>query len=438
MSMKNYKGLVPIVLAVCLVLSFYMLITTRADVANQYNTYLKQAREYGEKGIVVDAVYNYNAAMAIKDSLDLHLEVGNLYVQMEELDMAIAWGQKMVENYPTEAAAYEFLLTRYRANSDFHRCFALYEVIQKRELASEKITEIMKDIQYVFYYGEAFDDVGPYSDGYYSVNREGKWGLATVNGNTAVYARYASVGAFVNGLAPVKTFDGEVYFIDVDGNKKKVVTAAGNLTELQPMVGDLYAGFDGVSWAFYNTNDKKVSEDYSNVSLMANGVAAVQKDGRWQVVDGNFNPISTDTYTDVVQDDRGVACRNGVIFVNKGNGYYMIDTTGKQVCDKVFEDVRLFGDQTYAAVETAQGWTFIDGKGEFVFKDRYFDDARSFVNGFAAVCGDGLWGYIDQEGNEVIAYQFMDAKDFSPKGCAFVKTENAWILLRLYSKNYEK
>ncbi len=435
--MKNYKGLVPVVLAVCLLLSFYMLVTTRGDLANQYNVYLAKAREYGEQGIVVDAVNNYNAAMAIENSLELHLEVGDLYVKMEELDMAIGWGQNMIEVFPTEVAAYEFLLTRYRENSDFHRCYALYDVIQKRELSSVKITEIMKDIQYMFYFGESYDDVGPYSDGYYSINREGKWGLAWADGSRVVYNRYASVGAFVNGLAPVKTFDDEVYFIDADGNKKKTVVAAGNLTELQPLVGEIYAGFDGTTWGFYDATDKKVNGDYSEVSLLANGVAAVQKDGVWQIVDMNFNNIGTDTYTDVKHDDRGVVCRNNIIFVNSGNGYYMIDSGGKRVCDKVFEDVRLFGDQTYAAVKTNQGWTFIDGTGAFAFKDRYFDDARSFVNGFAAVCDDGLWGYIDQQGNEVIGFQFADAKDFNPYGNAFVKTENAWVMIRLYSKNYE-
>ena len=47
------------------------------------------------------------------------------------------------------------------------------------------------------------------------------------------------------------------------------------------------------------------------------------------------------------------------------------------------------------------------------------------------------WGVIDINGNIAIDCQFKEARDFNASGCAFVKNEDIWQLVRLYSKNYE-
>ena len=65
-----------------------------------------------------------------------------------------------------------------------------------------------------------------------------------------------------------------------------------------------------------------------------------------------------------------------------------------------------------------------------------YEDARSFSNGLAAVKVNGLWGYIDTEGNMVIEPQFFDARDFTASGSYFAKTQYDWTLYRLYSAQY--
>lgn len=435
--MKGYKGWAPVILAVCMVLSFYMLINTRQEVQREYDGYLTVARENAQKGIMVDALANYISALAMENTIEVNLEVGEFYVKMGAVDEAIGWGQQMVESFPKLSASYEFLLTRYRENNDFHRCYALYDTIVKRELVTEQISAIMDDIKYVYYYGEGFEDVRVFSEGYCAVQFEGEWGLVSETGEKAAPYQHKSVGAFIDGLAPVTDDDGEVYYIDNEGNKKRIVQVGGTVEQLSSKVGEVYAVFDGSTWSFYNDNDQKISGEYTNVSLLANTVAAVEVDGKWQVVDSTFKNLHNTAYEGVVQDDRGIIYRNGVIFVKVDGGYQMIDVNGQKLCSKVFEDARLFNDTTYAAVKTDKGWTFVDAAGEYVFKDTYFEDARSFSNGFAAVAKDGMWGYIDLQGNLAVDYQYAGAKDFNGSGCAFVLNDNAWLLLRLYSKNYE-
>lgn len=434
--MKGYKTLVPIGLVVCLLLSYYMLFTARTETKNKYELYLETARDFAEQGVVVDALENYAQALAIDDNIDLNLEVGNLYVQANDKNSAIGWGEQMVDEYPNEPKAYEFLLTRYRENNDFNRCYSLYKKITKKEISSEEITRIMDEIKYVFYYGDAYDDVGTFSKGYCAVMKEGKWGLADQLGKKVVPTKFAYVGPFENEISPVQADDGEYYFIDNQGNKKMILKIEGTIAGLKSKIGDFYPVFNGKTWAFYNEKYEKVSADYTNCSLLANGIAAVENDGQWTLVNDKFEKISESKYLQVIQDDKGVAFRNNVAFVNQGSGYFMVDSTGVQKSESLFIDAKAFLDDTYAAVKTDKGWTYVNASGEFVFEDIYFEDAHSFSCGFAAVMKDGQWGFIDKEGKIVIDCQFSDVKDFNSSGCVFVKTEEIWQMLKLYSENY--
>jgi len=435
--MKGYKKLVPIALVACLLLSFYMLYDTRTSNIKEYNQYLNEARNYAEQGIAVDALENYAKALGVKNTLELNIEVGNFYVELDEIVSAIGWGEQMIEAYPNSPEAYEFLLARYREVNDFNRCYALYDTISKRNISSKEISKIMKDIKYVYYFGEAFDNVDVYSEGYCAVEYEGKWGLVDEEGNRTAGFLFKTIGPYIDGLAPVTTEEGDAYFIDQSGNKKMVVKTKDKITELKSAVGEVFAAKIDDKWTFFNKKNEKLSGSYNNVSLLANTVAAVEHAGSWSIVGEDFKAVSKDKYADVVADDRGIIYRNEVIFVNKGGSYIMVDNTGKQISDKTFEDAATFLDTTYAAVKGDKGWYFIDSKGKAVFKDTYYEEAKSFSNGFAAVKKDGNWGFIDIDGNVAIDFQFEDVKNFNTKGCVFVKNENIWQLLRLYMHNYE-
>lgn len=435
--MKGYKNLISLGMVLIMALSFYMLIDTRATTAKNYKTYIETARDFAKQAIYKDALQNYNQALLIDNSLELNLEIGEIYVKADDEYAAIGWGEKMIETFPHSSEAYDYLLKLYHKNNDFNRCFVLYNIIQKRKVSSKTISKIMKEIEHAFYYGEAYDNVGVFSEGYCAVEYEGEWGLANEIGEKTAPFKFKSVGNLIDGLAPIQTKDGECYYIDFEGNKKMAILIKGEITDISSVVGDVYAVKEGFEWSFYNKEYKKLNGGYKNVSLLANGVVAVEEDGKWVILNDKFEKISDQKYTEVVQDERGIIYRNDTIFVNKDGKYYMIDNTGKEITQKTFLNAKTFLDATYAAVETDKGWTFVNSKGEFVFKDAYFEEANSFSNGFAAVQKSGQWGYIDIDGNVAIDFQFKEVKDFNASGCAFVKNEDIWQLVRLYSKNYE-
>lgn len=435
--MKGYKTLAPIALVVCMALSFYMLINTRSTTLAEYEAYLSEARNYAKQGIAVEALKCYASALEIENNIDINLEVGNLYVKEKNINGAIEWGEQMVETFSKSPEAYEFLLKRYLEDNDFNSCYALYNTVVKREIETKEISKIMQDIKYIYYFGEAYDDVAVFSEGYCAVKYEDKWGLANEIGEKMSPMIFKSVGPYIDGLAPVSTEDGQLYYVDGEGNKKMTVQIKEKFTDLKSVVGDVYAVNNGKTWAFYNKEYKKLSSDYTNTSLLANGVVAVEQDSQWIILNDKFEKINNQKYTEVVQDDRGIIFRNDAMFVNKDGSYSMIDVSGKKITDTKFLDAKLFLDNTYAAVKLDKGWTFVDSKGKVVFKDMYFEEANSFSNGFAAVKKNGEWGYIDIDGNVAIDFQFQGAKDFNASGCAFVNFEDVWQILRLYSKNYD-
>lgn len=427
----------PFAMIACILLSAYMLYSTRITKINEYNDYLSKARNFASQGIAVDAVKNYSKALELNDTIDIQIEVGEFFVKMEDINSAIGWGERMVEQYPNEVQSYEFLLARYRANNDYNRCYTLYNTILKREIMSDSIEAVMNDIKYVFYYGEAYDNVKVFCNGYCPVQYEGKWGYANEKGERVVPYKFVEAGSFINDIAPVVAESGEAFFIDNQGNKKVVVQNADNIKQLTSLAGDCFAAYDGTQWSFYDKEYKELSTGYSNVSLMQSSIVAVEKDGYWYLLNGSFENINNSKYADIIQDEIGIVCRNDRLFVNEYGFYYLVDKSGNKISNTKYEAAHLFNDNTYAAVRTEKGWTFIDVEGKEVFKDTYFDDAHSFSNGYAAVKKDGRWGFIDTEGNLVIGVQFEDAKDFNASGCAFVKTEDIWQMILLYSHNYE-
>lgn len=63
----------------------------------------------------------------------------------------------------------------------------------------------------------------------------------------------------------------------------------------------------------------------------------------------------------------------------------------------------------------------------------FYSKATPFSNGYAAVCIDKEWHYIDSEGNIVLSGDFEDDNGMTADGTTFVFVNNEWKLLQLYS-----
>lgn len=438
--MKNYKYLIPAALVVLMGASVYTMFSNATKKEEEYNGYLKKAREDAKLEVVEESIENYGKALVMKDDIDLRIEAGNVYVQNGWTSEAVYWGEQMIEDFPKEAKAYTFLLEQYIQEKDYKECFSLQKQAVGRKAVNDSFQELISKIEYKYEMGlNTYQDVTIYSNDLCAVqsSESGLWGYAKLNGEIEISPKFEWTGAFTgDGIAPVKTEDGEFYFISDTGNKKLAVQNIKDCEDLGLSINGIISAKDGDFYAYYNQDFEKIAGDYLYATAI-NGVGAVQEKKGWYLVDENGEKLTKKAYESVVTDEKGIVYRNERCFVSSKDQIVMIDKDGNEIGKKKFEDAKLFGEaDSYAAVEIDGKWGFVDKDGNVVIAPQ-FGNARSFVNGYAAVEIDGKWGFINTDGKTVIDAVFEDARDFNRKGRVFVKTEGQWQLLKLLKDNYE-
>lgn len=101
---------------------------------------------------------------------------------------------------------------------------------------------------------------------------------------------------------------------------------------------------------------------------------------------------------------------------------------------KLYSDNYLFQGGRMPVKQEDGTWHAMDNKGEV--RSEGYTDMRPYSNRIAAVRNsEGKWGYIDIDGNEIVACDFDYAGDFSQSGLAVVKKENKYFYV---NKNGEK
>lgn len=195
----------------------------------------------------------------------------------------------------------------------------------------------------------------------------------------------------------------EIYFMNPDNlQKSDVFNMASDFCE-----GIAAVGIKGKGCGYINTDFEFISEPiYDNVSCFCNGIAQVSLDNKNFFIDktGNaiFDPeiLSRRKYTDIEFFSEGL-CRVSAM-----------PATEKEL-------VRRSRSSDLAGI-----WGYINQKGEETVKPR-FVYAEDFLDSFAVaakgkwvfdkenfdyIAKDVRWGVIDKNGNEVIPFEFSSIK----------------------------
>ena len=437
--MKKYRALVPVVLIVLMVVSWYMLIHDAVTVESSYKNYLSEARKYAEDGITKYAIENYNLALEIKQTPEIYSEVSEYYKAQGKNAEYLSWCENFFETFPTNAKAYDCVLDAYLTDKDYKSCYDVLETASQRHVSSDYIKQVSTDILYVYKLDfNTYEDVRTYSNNYSPVKSKGLWGFVDRYGNQRIGCKYKEVGAYTqSNFASVLNSDDEAYFIDKSGSK--VLVAKEKFKYFGLLVdGKIAAQKSDGKYVYVDQDFNTLFGNYDFASTINEDVAVVKNEDNFEIIDGSGKVLTNAKYIDVKLDEKQIAYRNGRLFVATSAGkYIMIDKSGKQVGDLTFEDARVFLGDAPAAVKLNGKWCFVNADGKLV-SDKTYDDARSFSNGLAAVCIDGKWGFVDEGENIAIEPAFFDAKDFNNLGSCFVKTGDKWQLLKLFRLNREE
>lgn len=432
--MKNYRKLIPVIMIFLMSASIYYYVDNIKAESREYNTYITNGDNYFKEELYVKALAEYAKAQDMRLSVDIDKKIADCY-EVQNLNRETEnQYEKILADYPKEIKAYEYTIEYYMRSEDYATVYSIYSIMAKRGLSSEKTAEIISEIQYKFYLsGQSYIHVKDFLNGYAVIeNADGYKGLANVYGNETIGCKYKNIGIYLTECIPVAT-EKDVYFIDINENKTMNYKGESEVSELGPYSDSVYWAKSGDSYAYYNAEGEKLSEDYEDVTNFNGGIAQVKKNGVWAIINKNFEQISSATYANLIVDENGNGMRGGVLFVNEeGNGYQMINSNGELISEEYYEDARLMSDNTYVAVKKEGKWGFVDAAGNVHIEFQY-EDARSFSNGFAAVKQEGKWGFINTNGEIVIEPQFEDAKNFSAYKTCYIKNESGWRLLTMYS-----
>lgn len=438
MGKGSMKLLTSVGILVMLALSWYMLFSSKKEEALTYFKYLETAREKRADKLYDEALDQYMLALAEQDTVELRDEIAATYKEQGNFYTYEDFCNELILAYPYESIGYEHLANYYKESDALYACFTTINTAKKRGVSSEVLSKIVEELKYA--YEETY--ISYLETGYFYaglcpvMKSNGKWGYVNVYGKTAIPCTYSFVGPFSpDGLALITETEGGNFLIDTTGRSKVADPIERKIEFCYPLIyNKMVVKYDGK----YHYCDKDFSllfGGYDYAGSFSSGVAPVLQNGVWSLIDEKGNPVPNTEFEDIKMDDKGIAFRNNVAFAKRNGKYILIDPTGKQVGTGEWDDADAFNSAQPAAVKSGSLWGFVNASGEIVL-DYQYENAKSFANDLAAVTQNGRWGYIDVAEYKVqIECKYLDAKDFSEAGSAFVFNGEDWTMIKLYRLN---
>ena len=315
-----------------------------------------------------------------------------------------------------------------------------------------------------------YDNIERYCNGVSRVSRDGKWGFIDESGAEIIPCQYDQAGDFNDGIAGVRKGDkwgiinnaGQVIYpfeldfccwsvqgyavINIAG-KSGVIDASGKIIipcEYDKIRPETWDSFDSAEspfkWYEYvdeDTGEKMCSGrsaqrwfyDFYNYFL-------VQKHGAWGAYNLEGEMILPYIYTNFKSFDKQlvgvretdkkvylsstcegfnneayILLNEDYILIKSDNIWRLYKTTGELAINDTFESYKSYRnlEARLLAVKKEEKWAIINLKtGKYTSSFEY-DTIYDFYEGLATVKRDGLNGFIDENGREVIPCKYKSA-----------------------------
>jgi len=209
----------------------------------------------------------------------------------------------------------------------------------------------------------------------FGVNAQPKYGYVDSLGQIMIPFEYDKIGFFKDGFAWSKK-DGKIGVID-QNNQIVIPFEYDNLSGGSNKNTSFNEGLlglckDGLCGYVDKRGEEVIPFIYEKVNAFANGVAWVKQYGYWGLIDKEMNELTDFKYRSV-----------GVVLDGRGLSWVSV---------------------------TKEVYGIINQKGEVLVPLRYgFEKIRglgSFENGVAKWIKDGRFGYVDEQFNEVIPFEY--------------------------------
>lgn len=407
----NKKYILSLAILIGIALGWGLVISSGSGDNKAQLELLEQARSYIEDKIYIKGLPLYEDALTYKTERtpDIFLEYANVFKEMNDF---FSYRELMKQFLLTYEASEEVYLEV--AKYDFENNYYSdgFKVVKEGLLKfnSEKLQELYETYRYSIQFSYAeYDDITLLSNNLIAAKRGDKWGYISGTGKTVISFDYDQAMPFIDDLAIARQ-DNQAILIDTEGNRWAL--AKESVEDIIPMSSERSALKIDNKW--YVTNSEFLVGDisYNFVGTLSEGYFVIETEAGVGLRDIENNFIVSIGANEIAMDELGRALVNNRAFIKVNEKFQMIDEKGNYIGIQTYEDAFPFYlEGQLAAVKQNGKWGFIDENGKEVLPYEW-ENAKSFSCGVAAVQRDGLWGFIDFNGELIINPQFVDVKSF--------------------------
>jgi|GEM_PF-5627012 len=261
-----------------------------------------------------------------------------------------------------------------------------------------------------------YDEAEPFSDGLAPVSRKELWGIINEQGQVVVKPSYQML------------FTREGWIHAWEKNAQVLLDRTGNVRLRIEDIQYLYYPEESQvrvkknnQWGLFALDGtQRIPFRYRSIGPCRNGRLAFYEDGCWGWLDYDGNRRMAPQFHEVGWwDDHRWWARDAA-------GYCLFDLDDRKIAGQQWEKITPPADGKRGAARTPEGWIFLDDQLSIVWRlPAGYEWAEDLQEGRAAVKKNGLWGYVNAEGNEVIPPGFTRASAFS-EGLAAVQQKWNW------------
>ncbi len=230
----------------------------------------------------------------------------------------------------------------------------------------------------------------------------GIWGYISPNGTTVIPFQFANAYDFSEGLAHVVLANNVHAYIDASGE-----VLFNTPFDYSFDVSDgAICGVRGGLYGYCDTEGNQIIAPQFDFAFdFSEGLAAVCKNGKWGYISTYGTYEISPAYQFAGDFYKGYAvCKTS-------SGYGLINKSGKQVTAFTFDYIGTPDEQGRYPVKQGDVSGYINATGNWIIKTNY-EYCYTFTDGFARVFSENLWGYIDENGKEVVAPTFADCGEY--------------------------
>lgn len=395
---------------------------THMSEMKKQNELIESADRYMKKELYIRAIPLYEEAAGLKttDKMASEIEKRLLTAYFSHGDMekyAKIVEKKVDENTATEDEylnVFDYYMNSFKTKEAFSVIKKGIDKTNSNELIKKyeqyRYLYDLHSTKYIYIEPTVNNTIMPVYDGE-------KWGYISSGGGTVISPRFDSVTPFSeDGIAAVSE-NGRFFTINKDDDMYGLDDnpETTRIQEVCNIFGNCIIAKKDNKYSIFDYDFRILSEQYKfdEITRGSHGVIVGKNGEEWLIVNLSNGNVVLRGIEDVAVNSYGSVFRDEKAMVKIGGKWHLIDIFGKDVIQQTFENAKAPESNGLIAVADSNDmWGFINNNGELVIDYQYYD-AYSFSDEVAAVqIYNDSWIYISKYNVPISDEEFKEAKPF--------------------------